>query len=160
MRVRRFRFLFERRQKKREARELWPEKRVAATGEEYNGELWAGGVVEYQSEAYSSQCCLACSHTTGENRKTQSEFVCVECEFSAHADDVAAQNQLQKFLRSDKGVALLASGYRASANSLPSGRSGDSGNEAGTHRRGCAKCISLSMDSSAFRPGRMSMSPS
>jgi predicted DNA-binding protein len=38
----------------------------------------------------------------------------------------AAQNQLQKFLRSDKGVALLASGYRASVNSLWSGRSWDS----------------------------------
>jgi len=89
-------------------------------------ELWVGGLLEYQSEAYSSQTRFACGHTTGENRKTQSEFVCVECEFSAHADDVAAQNQLQKFLRSDKGVALLASGYRASVNSLPSGRSGDS----------------------------------
>ncbi len=89
-------------------------------------ELWRGGFVEYQSEAHSSQRCLACGHTSKENRKTQSEFVCVECGFSANADDVAAQNQLQKFLSSDKGAALLASGYRASVNSLWSGRSWDS----------------------------------
>lgn len=87
---------------------------------------WAGGVVEYQSEAYSSQTCLACGHVSKENRTAQDKFECVECEFSANADDVAAQNQLQKFLRSDKGVALLASGYRASVNSLWSGRSWDS----------------------------------
>jgi putative transposase len=89
-------------------------------------ELWRGGLVEYQSEAYSSQRCLACGHTSKQNRETQSEFVCVECGFSANADDVAAQNQLQKFVSSDKGVALLASGYRASVNSLWSGRSWDS----------------------------------
>ena len=88
-------------------------------------ELWAGGLVEYQSEAYSSQHCLACDHTSKENRATQEKFECVECGFSANADDVAAQNQLRKFLSSDKGVALLASGYRASVNSLWSGRSWD-----------------------------------
>jgi len=94
-------------------------------------ELWRGGLVEYQSEAYSSQHCLACGHTSKENRATQEKFECVECGFSANADDVAAQNQLQKFLSSDKGVALLASGYRASVNSLSSGRSGDSATKQG-----------------------------
>ena len=45
-------------------------------------------------------------------------FACVSssCGFSGNADDVAAQNQLRKFLSSDKGGALLASGYRASVN--------------------------------------------
>jgi putative transposase len=89
-------------------------------------ERWRGGLVEYQSEAYTSQECPACRHRSPNNRRTQSDFICVECGFSGHADDVAAQNQLQKFLSSDKGVALLASGYRASVNSLWSGRSGDS----------------------------------
>jgi putative transposase len=89
-------------------------------------EAWAGGVVEYQSEAYSSQTCLACDYVSKENRATQEKFECVECGFAANADDVAAQNQLQKFLSSDKGVALLASGYHASVNSLWSGRSWDS----------------------------------
>jgi len=89
-------------------------------------ESWRGGLVEYQSEAYSSQRCLACGHTSKENRRAQDKFECVECGFSANADDVAAQNQLQKFLSSDKGLALLASGYRASVNSLWSGQSWDS----------------------------------
>jgi len=38
---------------------------------------------------------------------------------------LAAHNQLAKFISSDKGVALLASGYRASVNSLWSGPSRD-----------------------------------
>ena len=89
---------------------------------------WAGGLVEYQSEAYRSQRCPACDYTSPLNRRTQEMFACVSpsCGFGGKADDVAAQNQLRKFLRSDKGVALLASGYRASVNSLPSGRSWDS----------------------------------
>jgi hypothetical protein len=48
------------------------------------------------------------------------------CGFTANADEVAAANQLAKFISSDEGVALLASGYRASVNSLRSGRSWDS----------------------------------
>jgi putative transposase len=91
-------------------------------------QLWAGGLVEYQSEAYSSQDCPKCSYRSPLNRKTQDTFACLSptCGFTANADAVAAQNQLQKFLSSDKGVARLASGYRASVNSLPSGRSWDS----------------------------------
>jgi hypothetical protein len=50
----------------------------------------------------------------------------LQCGLAANADAVASQNQLQKFLCSDKGVALLASGYRASVNSLGSGQSRDS----------------------------------
>ncbi len=74
--------------------------------------------MEYQSEAYSSQDCPKCSHRSALSRKTQETFACVSCGFQANADDVAAHNQLAKFVRSDKGVALLASGYRASVNSL------------------------------------------
>ncbi|HMD42853.1 MAG TPA: transposase, partial [Candidatus Acidoferrum sp.] len=89
-------------------------------------QLWSGGLVEYQSEAFTSQDCPNCSHRSPLNRQRQETFLCVSCGFKANADDVAAGNQLAKFLSSDKGVALLASGYRASANSLWSGRSGDS----------------------------------
>lgn len=89
-------------------------------------QLWQGGFVEYQSEAYSSQDCPKCSYRSPLNRKTQDTFECVSCGFKANADDVAAHNQLTKFIGSDKGVALLASGYRASVNSLWSGQSRDS----------------------------------
>jgi putative transposase len=89
-------------------------------------QLWAGGLVEYQSEAFSSQDCPKCSYRSPSNRKTQEAFQCGSCGFKANADDVAAHNQLAKFISSDKGVALLASGYRASVNSLWSGRSWDS----------------------------------
>jgi putative transposase len=91
-------------------------------------QLWQGGLVEYQSEAYTSQDCPKCSHRSSLNRKTQDTFECVspDCGFKANADDVAAHNQLAKFISSDKGVTLLASGYRASVNSLWSGQSKDS----------------------------------
>jgi putative transposase len=89
-------------------------------------QLWAGGLVEYQSEAFSSQDCPQCPCRSPLNRKTQEAFACVWCGCKANADDVAARNQLAKFISSDKGVALLASGYRASVNSLWSGRSWDS----------------------------------
>ena len=88
--------------------------------------LWLGGRVEYQNEAYTSQECPRCSYTSKENRKTQARFACVNCGFHTSADQVGASNQLKNFLSSDKGVALLASGYRASGNSLGSGRSWDS----------------------------------
>jgi putative transposase len=91
-------------------------------------QLWQGGLVEYQSEAYTSQDCPKCSNRSPLNRKTQDTFECVspDCGFKANADDVAAHNQLAKFISGDKGVALLASGYRASVNSLWSGQSRDS----------------------------------
>jgi putative transposase len=87
--------------------------------------LWSGGIIEYQSEAYTSQECPRCHFVSKESRKSQAEFAC-KCGFSANADEVAATNQLQKFLSSDKGQSLLASGYCASVNSLGSGRSWDS----------------------------------
>jgi IS605 OrfB family transposase len=88
---------------------------------------WAGGLIEYQSEAYSRQQCPACEYTSPLNQKTQKKFACVSpsCGFTANADEAAAANQ-RKFLGSDQGQALLASGYRASVNSLWSGRSWDS----------------------------------
>jgi transposase len=82
----------------------------------------------YQSEAFSSQECPKCSYRSLLNRKTQDTFACAspDCGFTANADDVAAANQLAEFISSDEGVALLASGYRASVNNLRSGWSWDS----------------------------------
>ena len=43
---------------------------------------------------YTSQTCLSCRHVARENRKTQSDFVCVECGFTENADIVGAKNIL------------------------------------------------------------------
>ena len=42
--------------------------------------------------AYTSQTCNACGHIAKENRKSQSEFCCVHCGHSDHADTNAAKN--------------------------------------------------------------------
>src|SRR2546430_592100 len=90
--------------------------------------MWAGARVQYRRKGYSTWQWHACAYPSPLNRKTQEAFACVSptCGFRANADEVAAQNQLKRFLSSNKGLALLASGYRASVNSLPSGRSWDS----------------------------------
>lgn len=45
---------------------------------------------------YTSQTCPKCKKIHIENRKTQSEFACVNCNYTANADYVAAQNILAK----------------------------------------------------------------
>ena len=40
----------------------------------------------------TSRMCLACGHCAKENRRSQSEFLCVECGFQANADYVGASN--------------------------------------------------------------------
>jgi putative transposase len=58
-------------------------------------------LLEYKTDvvkvnpAYSSQTCSKCNHTSKENRKTQSLFECVKCNFSMNADEQATQNLLQ-----------------------------------------------------------------
>lgn len=79
---------------------------------------WRGGELVRRSEAYTSQTCPKCDHINKSNRVSQAKFVCQNCGLEAHADLVGATNQLIKFLESEKGKTLLASGYRASANSL------------------------------------------
>ena len=46
--------------------------------------------------AYSSQECSNCGHTCKENRKTQSLFECVKCNFTMNADEQACINILQR----------------------------------------------------------------
>jgi putative transposase len=51
---------------------------------------WSGGTLVEVSAAYSSQTCHVCGHVAAESRRTQAEFVCVECGLVEHADVNAA----------------------------------------------------------------------
>jgi IS605 OrfB family transposase len=42
--------------------------------------------------AYTSQRCFACGHIEASNRRSQSEFLCQSCGYTAHADVNAAKN--------------------------------------------------------------------
>ncbi|MEO8392600.1 MAG: transposase [Chloroflexota bacterium] len=42
--------------------------------------------------AYTSQRCYGCGHTERANRRSQAEFLCVECGYSNHADHNASLN--------------------------------------------------------------------
>lgn len=52
----------------------------------------AGVPVVYVDPAYTSQTCSRCGHCEKANRPTQSQFLCMSCWFSAHADLNAAVN--------------------------------------------------------------------
>jgi len=56
---------------------------------------WRGGKLVAVPPQYTSQRCPECGHVAKENRKSQSEFCCVECGHSAHADHVGAINVLR-----------------------------------------------------------------
>jgi len=62
---------------------------------EYKSET-TGAMVVPVDAAYTSQTCSQCGHSDAENRKSQSNFVCVSCGFSENADVNAARNILQK----------------------------------------------------------------
>jgi VWFA-related protein len=53
---------------------------------------WQGGLLVPVPAQNTSRKCPECGHVAAENRKTQSQFVCIECGFSAHADFVGAVN--------------------------------------------------------------------
>ncbi|ATW34824.1 RNA-guided endonuclease InsQ/TnpB family protein [Candidatus Williamhamiltonella defendens] len=65
---------------------------------------WLGGQVIAIPPAYTSQKCACCGHTAKENRRTQSEFECLECSYTANADINGARNILAA------GHAVLACG--------------------------------------------------
>lgn len=52
----------------------------------------AGIPVILVNPAYTSQRCFACGHTERANRRSQAEFLCVECGYSNHADHNASLN--------------------------------------------------------------------
>jgi putative transposase len=56
--------------------------------------LWKGGSLVEVESRYSSQRCSCCGYTAKENRKSQSEFVCLQCGYVQHADINAAMNIL------------------------------------------------------------------
>jgi putative transposase len=53
---------------------------------------WAGGRLIAVPPHYTSQRCPECKHVSRENRKTQSEFKCMKCDYKNNADVVGAIN--------------------------------------------------------------------
>ncbi|MHB8252693.1 MAG: RNA-guided endonuclease InsQ/TnpB family protein [Acidiferrobacter sp.] len=58
-------------------------------------QAWRGGDVLVINPRNTSRTCPACSHVSAENRKTQSQFECVECGYAENADLNAAINILR-----------------------------------------------------------------
>ena len=58
-------------------------------------QVWLGGGVLAVNPRNTSRTCPVCSHVSAENRKTQSKFECVECEYVVNADLNAAINILR-----------------------------------------------------------------
>ena len=65
---------------------------------------WNGGILVAVPAHYTSQTCPECGHVAKENRQSQANFVCVNCNFAENADVVGAINVLERGLR------LFASG--------------------------------------------------
>ena len=58
-------------------------------------QAWLGGEVFAVNPRNTSRTCPACGHISAENRKTQSQFECVECGYAENADLNAAINILR-----------------------------------------------------------------
>ena len=56
----------------------------------------SGRIVKPVPAMYTSQTCSSCGHISPDNRKTQAEFICVECGFTENADTNASINILRK----------------------------------------------------------------
>ena len=59
---------------------------------------WSGGWLIVVPPQNTSRTCPNCRHVASENRKTQSEFRCIECGFEENADIVGAVNILREGL--------------------------------------------------------------
>ena len=59
---------------------------------------WNGGILIKVPPHHTSQECPRCHHIAKANRRTQAEFVCVECNYTNHADIVGAINVLTRGL--------------------------------------------------------------
>ena len=70
-------------------------------------QAWRGGDVLLVSPKNTSRTCLRCHYVSKQNRKTQSQFLCVNCSYSENADLVGAINVLRA------GHAQLACGELA-----------------------------------------------
>jgi putative transposase len=60
--------------------------------------VWSGGWLIAVPPQNTSRTCPVCRHVGSENRKTQTEFRCVECGFNENADVVGAVNILREGL--------------------------------------------------------------
>ncbi len=67
---------------------------------------WSGGVLLAVAPENTSRTCPNCEHISEDNRKTQSQFECVNCKYQNNADVVGAMNILER------GHRLLACGER------------------------------------------------
>jgi putative transposase len=56
---------------------------------------WQGGQLLLVPPHNTSRTCPSCSYVSGENRKTQSKFLCVSCGYNENADLVGATNILR-----------------------------------------------------------------
>ena len=57
---------------------------------------WAGGMLLAVPAHHTSQTCPCCGHVEAKNRRTQAQFLCVACGYTAHADVVGAINILER----------------------------------------------------------------
>ncbi len=60
---------------------------------------WSGGMLVAVPPHYTSQTCPCCGHISPDNRRTQAQFLCVQCGYQNHADVVGAMNILERGLR-------------------------------------------------------------
>ena len=59
---------------------------------------WAGSMLVAVPAHHTSQTCPRCRHVAPANRRTQAQFRCVACGYTAHADWVGAINVLERGL--------------------------------------------------------------
>ncbi len=60
---------------------------------------WSGGMLVAVPPHHTSQTCPHCGHISPDNRRTQAQFLCVQCGYQNHADVVGAMNILERGLR-------------------------------------------------------------
>ncbi|WP_454692572.1 RNA-guided endonuclease InsQ/TnpB family protein [Achromobacter aloeverae] len=56
---------------------------------------WNGGMLIAVPPQNTSRTCPCCGHVSADNRKTQAQFKCVQCDHEANADEVGAINVLR-----------------------------------------------------------------
>ena len=65
----------------------------------------AGAKFVEVNASYTSQTCLVCEHRAKENRKSQAEFLCVNCGFTLHADSIGSINIRRKYTQ-ERGMGM------------------------------------------------------
>ena len=65
----------------------------------------AGAKFVEVNASYTSQTCPVCEHRAKENRKSQAEFLCVNCGFTLHADSIGSINIRRKYTQ-ERGMGM------------------------------------------------------